>query len=340
MFATKMTTRHSRRHALRAAIGAGAAAIASTIPAWPVRASVGDVDPADARNGAGFYRTTVGDAEVTVISDGVLTFEPYPLFGANADRFQVEQALRQAFLPTDRVTIQVNALLLRSGRDVVLVDTGSGDLVGPTAGVALRNLERAGVSRDDVTQVLLTHLHRDHIGGAVGADGKVAFPNAKFIMHRAEHAFWSSSQPDLSSSTAPPSIKQKWVEAAHRFLGAVADRLTLIDGAEASIVPNVTAHLAAGHTPGHLTVDVTSNGQRFVYLADLAHHHAIVLPHPAWHVALDTDPAAAVRTRKERLARYAFDQTLVGGAHLPFPSLGHLVPAETGVAWAPVEWRW
>lgn len=343
MFSTH--TKLSRRGALGAAVAAGATAAlgssfaraAEAVPVVPVPTN----EPAaNGSQGAGFYRTSVGDVDVTVISDGVLSFTPYPLFGVNADRYQVERALRNAFLPTDRVNIQVNALLLRSGSDVVLIDTGAGNLAGPTVGLALRNLRRAGVWPRDVTHVVFTHLHRDHIGGALDVDGNLAFPNARLIMHRAEHAFWSAPQPDLSRATVPAALKQTWVDAAHQFLSAAKDNVTLLDGNENPITEHVTAHLAAGHTPGHLVVSIQSNNERLVYFADLAHHHAIVLPHPAWHVALDTDPAQAVTVRKELLARYAFDQTLVSGTHLPFPSLGHLTPAETGVAWAPVEWRW
>jgi glyoxylase-like metal-dependent hydrolase (beta-lactamase superfamily II) len=97
---------------------------------------------------------------------------------------------------------------------------------------------------------------------------------------------------------------------------------------------------APGHTPGHLTVSIANGGDRLIYLTDLVHHHGVMLPHPNFHVSLDTDPEAGVRARQDWFSRFVTDRALVAGAHLPFPALGHLRQMNGGATWVPAEWRW
>jgi glyoxylase-like metal-dependent hydrolase (beta-lactamase superfamily II) len=340
-----MSTRQStlsRRDALRL-LGAGSAGALfnpSTVSAAPP--AVANAAPPDrAIQGAGFYRMAIGNIEVAVVSDGELAFDAaYPLFGANATKQQVEAALHEAFIAPRPVRIQVNTLLVRAAGELILIDTGAGSLLGPTTGLLIENLRRAGAAPEQVTQVVLTHLHPDHLGGALDAMGRRAFPRAELLMHRAERDFWTAAEPDFSRSTAPKEIRQLAVSTARRLLGVFEDNLTLLEGDKPLIAPGVTAHLARGHSPGHLIVAIESGDQRMMYLADLVHHHAIILPHPGWHVALDTDRELGAKARTELFGRLAADRTLVGGAHLPFPALGHLRRSGDGYQWAPIEWAW
>jgi glyoxylase-like metal-dependent hydrolase (beta-lactamase superfamily II) len=138
----------------------------------------------------------------------------------------------------------------------------------------------------------------------------------------------------------PQPIREATVAAAHQFLDVTKHDLTLLDEPATEVADGVVALHAPGHTPGHLLVSVAGGGDRFTWLTDLVHHHAIMLPHPQWHVALDTDLDAAANMRQDWLKRFVVARTLVGGSHLPFPALGHVRQVVGGVAWVPVEWQW
>lgn len=291
--------------------------------------------------GAGGYRINIGDIEVTVLSDGFFPFgAPYPAFGADVGKAKVEAALRDAFLPTDRITFQINCLLIRAGNRVLLADTGCGSGFGLLAGRMVQNLKRSGVSPEDVTDVLITHLHPDHIGGAFKADGTPVFPRAAFSFHKADSDFWSQAAPDMSKTGIAPDQRSGMIDAAKKFLDRVKGKCTLLKGETTQVIPGVSAVLAAGHTPGHVTIVIESGEQRMIHIADLCHSHAIVYAHPQWRVAFDTDMQLGAATRQKYFAEYAQKRTLLCASHLPFPGLGHIRGAGEGYAWAPIDWAW
>lgn len=334
MIGTQLWT---RRGLFRVGAGAAAAAV------LPCAAHAEPASPAasptrDDLHGAGFYRFNVGQARVTLISDGTFPMNPAMLLGQSATPADIQAAATDAFLG-NTVPGHVNTLLVQTATDTILIDTGCGSGFGPTTGQLAARLALAGVKPDDVTTLILTHLHPDHVGGLVTPVGDFALPNAKVLLDPAERAFWSQPNPDLSRSGMPQDMLPMVVATAAKLLQLTADRLVEARPGQ-EVVPGISIINAPGHTPGHIAVLVTSGGQSLLYIADLMHLPQLQLAQPGWHVAFDTDPVQGAATRKAMLDRIAADRTLIAGAHVPFPALGHVRTRGSAFEWVPVTWQW
>lgn len=299
--------------------------------------------PSALPQGAGFYRTHVGEWEITVINDGSFPFVPYPTIGSNASKEAVEQVLADNFIDPAKMTGQVNTLLVRRGSEApIVVDTGCGRAFGPGAGFSKQNLLAAGVKAEDVACVFFTHLHPDHAGGAVGDDGKMAFPSASHVVHQAEVDFWTADKPDFSKSGVPAAAQAGMIATARKAIDAAGTSLRKFQGdAPMDIVPGgMKAIHTGGHTPGHCIVRFDLAGESMVYITDLAVQAALVFAHPEWFVGFDTDMQATIKIRQDLFATLAADRTLICGSHLPFPSIGHLKKSGNGYAFVPAPWKW
>jgi glyoxylase-like metal-dependent hydrolase (beta-lactamase superfamily II) len=243
--------------------------------------------------------TVLHDAQLVVPNDG-------KTFGAGVSPTSVGEVLRAAGAPTDRVTLSVNALLVRTGRRVLLIDTGLGRTL-------VASLKEEGVSPKGVTDILLTHSHGDHTGGLLDANGGLEFPKATIRMASAEWAWMQKNGP------------AKTVEA---ISGHVR---TFEPGA--TIAPGVTSLALPGHTPGHVGYEIASGGSRLLDIGDMAHSSIVSLEKSEWGVAFDSDGATAKTTRQSTLARLAKDQELVYSPHFPFPGVGHIVAQGDAFAW-------
>lgn len=246
------------------------------------------------------------DARNVVPNDG-------SVFGIDQTPEAVAAVLRAAGLPTDRVTLSVDALLVRTGDRVVLIDTG----LGPKAGGALMaSLAAAGATPGEVTDVLITHSHGDHVGGLLDADGRLAFPRATIRMAAAE---WSAMQ-------ARPQ--------AGAMVAAIAPRVkTFAPGA--MVAPGITSVAITGHTPGHVGYRLRSRGQSLLDTGDTAHSSVISLAHPAWAIEYDGNQAAARAAREATLAALAKSGERVWAPHFPYPGLGTIAARGEGYVFVP-----
>ncbi len=334
--------RIDRRESLKL-FGAGAAAAVLGASGVPSRLNAAPADSGDATaatQGGGFYKFKIGNIDAALVSDGGFPFSPpFPLFGANASKEQLDEALKQAFISPDHVLGHVNTLVLRTGKEVVLIDSGCGNLFGPTTGKLLPRLAAAGVKPADVTAVVITHAHPDHVGGLLDPNGKAVFPNARYFAHQDEIAFWTAPNVDLSRSTAPAEMKKNLIAVGAKTFATLKPKLEPFENKK-KIVEGIEVVAAPGHTPGHSALLIASGDAQLLYVTDAAHHVAINLPHPDWHVAFDTDPVEAAKTRRALLDRASADRVLVSGAHLPFPAIGHVRAEGAGFEWAPAIWEW
>ena len=256
----------------------------------------------------------LGALEVTGLRDsGYVSPNDGGDFGHDVGPGAVAKLLAAAGAPTDKVTLAVDALLIRGGGRVILVDTG----MGPDShGALLASLKLVGVASDQVTDVLITHAHFDHVGGLIDAAGQSAFPKA---------AIWFNAR-EWAAMLAVP--------GPHRITPAIAAQVrTFEPGRE--ILPGITPIALYGHTPGHVGYLIVSQGQQLEDIGDLAHSSIVELAEPGWRGGIDEDPIAGAATRAAELKRLAGAHTLIFAPHFPFPGVGWVVPAGDGYAWKP-----
>ena len=281
----------------------------------------------------GFYRMMLGDFEVTALFDGTIDLEPKKLL-TNTTQAQVGKLLDRSF-DKDLVPTSVNAYLVNTGSKLVLIDTGAGSLFGPTLGNLRNNLLAAGYKPEQVDDVLITHMHGDHVGGLI-VDGKLAFPNATVHAGQEDADFWLSKA-NLEKASA---------EMKGYFQGAMASMNPYVDAGKfkplkggTELVPGVKAVPAHGHTPGHNTYVLESKGQKLVLWGDLMHVAAVQFAQPQVTISFDVDSKPAAVERKKAYADAAQGRYLVGSAHLPFPGLGHIRAEGKGYVWVPVDYQ-
>jgi glyoxylase-like metal-dependent hydrolase (beta-lactamase superfamily II) len=282
-------------------------------------------------NVAPFYRFKLGTFEITVVSDGTLDLPPPSQVMTEAPKADMERLLTAARLPTDRWTGPQNALVVNTGRQLVLIDTGMGDrsnAMGVNHGRLARNLVAAGIQPEQIDVVCITHAHIDHCWGLVDARDRLVYPNARVAIAQSDFDFWTQE-----SLLAGPA--RDFVLFTRTNLLPVRDRLIPVrDGAE--VVPGITAMSTAGHTVGHTSYLVTSEGRRLLNVGDVVHHPILLLRHPEWKVtAWDSDPTVGAATRARLLASLASsgDQALF--YHFPFPGIGTVARTGDAFAWLP-----
>lgn len=273
----------------------------------------------------GYYRVMVGDIEVTALSDGTIDF-PMDTLLVGESPTRIRNAYKEAFqkLPAES---SMNQFLVNTGTKLVLVDAGSGIYLGPTLGNTVANLRAAGYTPDQVDEVVITHMHADHIGGLVH-DGKRAFPNAVLRIAKADLAYWMKP---ANESNAPEGVRPSFAVAQKAIRPYIeAGKLQPFEG-RTDIVPGVTALPAPGHTAGHTYYDIESRGERLLVLGDAVHSAAVQFRDPSVRIAWDSDDHAAENARQKIFAEAASEGYLVAGAHIPFPGIGHVTnTGETG----------
>jgi glyoxylase-like metal-dependent hydrolase (beta-lactamase superfamily II) len=317
-----------RRMLLRAGSAAlGAAALVPTAPALAHAPQAGkQAQPS-------FYRFKLGTIEITVVSDGTLAFPAETLWGDRAE--DARGLLATTFQPSSPVGLQINTILVNTGDKLVLIDAGCGvDKFQKTAGGLVGNLAAAGYAPGDIDMILFTHLHFDHLWGISDHENaSLLFPSAEFVASEAEVAFWSA--PEWANKVSP-ALKPLVTQAN---LKLASPRLRLIKAA-AEVVPGVTTFDTAGHTPGHISVHISSGSEEMLLTGDVVVNSAVSFLHPEWPFGFDMDVPLATKSRMAFLDRAAADKTLVGSYHLPFPGFGHVVREGSAYRWLPADWQW
>jgi glyoxylase-like metal-dependent hydrolase (beta-lactamase superfamily II) len=256
---------------------------------------------------------TVGELKLTALRDGqVVVPNDGKSFGIGVDTGTMSNLLNSAARPTDRISLSVNALLVRSGHRLVLIDTGLGPKVH---GALLGSLQEVGVKPDAITDVLITHSHFDHVGGLLDDAGHLAFPKAKIHMSSAEWAWLQTTGPA-------------------ELVKAISSRMSTFEPG-AKIVPGITSVALNGHTPGHVGYEIASGDNRLLDIGDIAHSTVVSLRKPNWSMAYDKDDASAKATRATTLKKLADSQELVFSPHFPYPGVGHITAVGDGFEWNP-----
>lgn len=266
-------------------------------------------------------RRAVGEAEVIVLQDGATEFgaDVFP----NAEPETIDAILKEA--GESVIETSFNAFLVRIGGQTVLVDSGVRDLFGPVAGRLPEAMSEAGVAPGDVTHLVLTHLHPDHIAGAVDSDGNAVFGNAELFVTEAERSFWI----DDGNFTGAGDDVAAWQALAKSVLAAYGDRLSLVAG-DAEPVSGLTLIDLPGHTPGHVGFRIDSGNDSFVSICDVVHGQVLQFADPEICAAFDGDRARAIASRKRVLDMVAADRLPFSGGHILGAGIGYLERSGSG----------
>ncbi len=282
------------------------------------------------------YALKVGAIDVLIISDGVL---PIP---AKTLAHNVEPAVRKAwlkdeFLSPDMIDWPLNAIAVRSGGRTVLIDAGLGadpDLHLPQAGRLVHRLEAAGIDLGSVTDVVLTHMHMDHIGGLIvdGVKDRLR-PDLRIHVAAAELKFWES--PDFSRAVMPKGFPDALRRAAKQFVNDYRTQLRTFEE-EHEVAPGVLVRRTGGHTPGHSIVRLSSGGERLTFAGDAVFQ--VGFDHPDWQNGFEHDPEEAARVRIALMRELAATREPLVATHLPFPSICHVAVVGDHFRCVPAVW--
>jgi len=281
------------------------------------------------------YALGVGEIDVLVISDGVVT-PPAESMATNADPAVRASWLDDMFLSREAFDWGLNAVVVRSGSQTILIDSGLGAEVPDfrRAGQLVHRLEAAGIDLASVTDIVLTHMHFDHVGGLLvdGVKNRLR-PELPIHLAAAEAEFWTS--PDFSRAGMGPALEDVARRASKRFLSEYHSQLRTFER-EHEVAPGVVVTRTGGHTPGHSVVRLESGGDRLMFAADAL--FPVSFDHPEWHNGFEHDPEEATRVRVPLLRELAATGEWLVATHMPFPSVGRVAIAGDLFRWVPTWW--
>lgn len=265
------------------------------------------------------HRFRIGQLEAIVLRDGDIRLpNDGSIVAQGQPPAERDALLERAGLPTDALHLSIQSLLVRTGDRVILFDTGAGAVDFADGGRLPQSLRAAGIEPGQVSDILISHAHPDHIGGLLDTDGRSRFPNASVRLSAPE---WEALQSAADNADLAAAI--------------AAQVETFEPGAE--VLPGVTSVPVDGHTPGHSAYRIVSGGERLLYLGDSAHHHVISVRRPGWTIAFDGDAPIAKASREALLARAADEALPIHSPHFPFPGLGRIERQGEDFVWVPRE---
>jgi glyoxylase-like metal-dependent hydrolase (beta-lactamase superfamily II) len=282
----------------------------------------------------GFYRYKMGGYEITTLHDGARSFPMPDAFVANVPKDKALAEAAASFMPAGKVTVPFNPTLINTGSKLVLIDTGNGPVPDGVVGRLFPNLAAAGITPEHIDLVIISHLHPDHINGLRTKDHALAFPNAEIIAPETDWAFWMS---DENMAKATTTIDKNYFANTRKILTGLESRIGRYSWGK-EVGPGITAVATPGHTPGHTSFAIASEGKSMLVQSDVTNIPEFFLRNPDWHVTYDHDPELAQNTRHRFYDMAATEKMLVAGYHFSFPSVGHVEKAGTGYRLIPVAW--
>ncbi len=294
-------------------------AASATLPLMPAVAG-----PAYAAGHAAVERQrvrsfSVGDFTVTTLLAGTRQQDnPQGTFGMNVSAEEFAEESVANFISAETYHGYFTPVVVQTGSQTILFDTGL-----PGGGVVAA-LEDAGLAPADITHVVLTHMHPDHIGGMT-TDGAEVFSNAAYVAGRVEYDFWNGKDNRIGQMMATN-------------VTPFAEKMTFLEDGQ-DVRGGITAMAAYGHTPGHMAYMIESGSDQLLLTADMANHHVWSLANPDWEVRFDADKAAAATTRRRVLGMLASEKIPMAGYHMPFPAAGYVDTSGDGFRWMPVTYQ-
>lgn len=258
----------------------------------------------------------IGVLQAYALRDGQMAIpNDNQAFGVGLTPQAVSAALTAAGQPGGQIALSLQPLLVRDGDRIVLIDTGAAGEMG-TQGKLMASLKATGVEPGQVTDILISHYHGDHIGGLATRSGALAFPNATIHVSAGD---WAAMQAYPDGQDLVEVIKPK----VRPF--SPGEVLT----------PSITAVTLPGHTEGHTGYEIVSGETRLLYFGDAMHSSALSVGHPEWTQGWDIDGPAGIATREALLERAERDDLMLYGVHFPWPGIGHVKKQGAGYVWTP-----
>lgn len=289
-------------------------------PAAPAEASA---PAAAATNGNNVHAFKLGELDAFALKDGnFIVPNDAKVIAINRSPDDVATLLDASGAPTAELHLSIQPLLVRSADKVLLFDTGAGTSAGEVAGKLVASMREAGIEPSSVTDIFISHAHRDHVGGLFNRDGLV-FENATVHISAPEWEFVKSSASADAERAA--------------MIKALEPKLTTFEPGSEVIAGTVKAVAIKGHTPGHSGYLVTSNADSLLYIGDTAHHYIVSVQQPDWTIQFDRDAPTAQASRKELIESNAESSQLIYAVHFPFPGLGTFVREGERFVWRAQE---
>ena len=282
----------------------------------------------------GFAKFKVGDAEVTMLYDGMAERPHDPGFIKNASVDETKAALKAGNMTDAFVPVPFTVPVVKIGAKTIMFDAGTGGQVTPTAGLIQKNglLKAAGIDPASISTIIVTHFHADHIFGLMAKDtNEQIFPNAEIIVPAAEYKFWT----DPGTIAKLPEARQGLAKRIQATLPNWKNIKQVEDGKDA--VAGIKAVACYGHTPGHTGYVIGSGAQQLIISSDITNVAALFAKNPEWMAAFDQDGAMAVASRKAIFERAIADKAIVTGYHWGLPGAGTIQKNGNGYALVPVS---
>jgi glyoxylase-like metal-dependent hydrolase (beta-lactamase superfamily II) len=328
-------TELTRRNLLSGAAAATAATALTPLASSPANSAA----PAVGKQVPGYYRYKVGSFEVTVVTDGINRFKFPDSFVGNKTRDEVNAALAAAYMEKDMMAIPYSPIVVNTGDKLVVIDTGTGqanfERSKGAAGQFHANLAAAGIDRNAIDVVVISHFHPDHVNGLLMADNQPGFPKAEIMVPAAEWKFWTD---DGEMSRAPQGRMADQFKNNRRVFDALGRKVTPYEPNK-EIVAGITSVPTYGHTPGHSSHIIASGASKVYVQADVTNVPFLFARNPGWHLMFDQDPQMAEATRRKVYDMLAAEKMLLQGFHYPFPGLAYLEKSGSGYREIPVPWN-
>lgn len=281
------------------------------------------------------YKVKVGDTEVTALLDGILPVDAEKLFFTN-EPGKPTQLLQNVFIKNP-VEVSMNAYLVKTNGKLILIDTGAGELFGNAGGKLVQSLKQAAVAPEEITDILLTHIHADHSGGLV-MSGKVMFPNAVIHVNKAETNFWlnekNAKKADEKAMGASPKTFSNAMDMLIPYLKA--GKVKTFEREKEEIVPHIYTMPTGGHTPGHTVYVLESKGEKMYFWGDLVHMEGLQFVEPTLENHFDVDHKSGIENREKYYDDAAKNNYLIGASHISYPGMGRVKKEGNKYVWYPV----
>mgnify|MGYP000002161330 FL=1 len=277
-------------------------------------------------SGPSHAQFALGDFQIDVVSDGSLTlpgsfiFDPMP-------RDELLPILEKHNQSAEVLTPPCNVTLLRHGDRTVLFDVGAGPDFSPNSGILLDSLDALGVSPDDVTDIIFTHAHPDHLWGLLDDFDDPLFPAASYMIGKAEWEYWMNP----NTITDIGEARASFAVGAQRRLSMIEDQITLFEDGE-EIMTGIAARATVGHTPGHMALEIRNGSESVMVLGDSIGNDHIAFARPGWISGSDQDPETAAATRTVLMDQLSHEKTRVIGYHLTGNGIGYVDKVSDGYA--------